>query len=97
MEKDSYVSGSGDRKEPDPAMGQRKRVMVPASRLQRQKATPCDSFEDAINGGCWIKLDPTRFSPPCPEKTFEYEGGCYRPVGEPPKIPSSTDGNNGEH
>jgi hypothetical protein len=41
----------------------------------------------AINGGCWIRLGDVR--PPCAEEGYEWKGGCYYPVFDLPRQPTS--------
>jgi len=31
----------------------------------------------AINGGCWLKVEPT--ADECPDNGYTYQGGCYIP------------------
>lgn len=41
----------------------------------------------AVNGGCWIALRDLR--PPCGDEGYEWKGGCYYPVFDVPRQPTS--------
>jgi hypothetical protein len=71
-------------------MGQRRGLTIPSQPFRNQKSAPCNAnaAEVALNNGCWVKLE---VKAPCPSETFEYEGGCYIPVGKGPNEPFSDD------
>ncbi|HLL55320.1 MAG TPA: hypothetical protein VK447_17310, partial [Myxococcaceae bacterium] len=74
-------------------MGNRSRA-IPSRPYKGQKKEACDpeAAEVLINGGCWVPVG----SAPCPSKTFEHEGKCYRPLLEGPKEPVSEERTRGE-
>jgi hypothetical protein len=52
------------------------------------KAGKCEgAAERAIRGGCWVALRD--LSPPCDNRSYEYQGGCYLPVWPPLKEPQA--------
>lgn len=54
-----------------------------------QLRPPCNStLQQAVNGGCWVGPIGTR-KPPCGKDGFDYDGGCYLPVFEAPRQPTS--------
>jgi hypothetical protein len=60
---------------------------VPKNPLPGQARAPCKRREFVINQGCWGRPeDPT---PPCRERTYEWQGLCYYPVLELPPPPTS--------
>ncbi|ADO74949.1 Protein kinase [Stigmatella aurantiaca DW4/3-1] len=44
--------------------------------------------QTAINGGCWLRV--AEVEPPCEKAGYEWKGGCYYPVYDMPKIPTSS-------
>ncbi|MDY7229324.1 serine/threonine-protein kinase [Hyalangium rubrum] len=42
-----------------------------------------------VNGGCWIEL--ARVKPPCGDEGYEWAGGCYYPVFDSARQPTSDD------
>jgi eukaryotic-like serine/threonine-protein kinase len=62
---------------------------MPNEPFPNQRKPPCDpDSERVINGGCWFGPSGTR-KPPCGKNAFEYEDGCYVPMFDPPRQPTS--------
>lgn len=60
---------------------------VPAKPPPGTKHPPCrPRLEVALNGGCWM---PHEMRPPCEPGLYEYEGRCFAPSAEAPRIPTS--------
>lgn len=61
---------------------------MPSKPYPDQRRPPCDRGEKEINGACWV--GPLRDDvPPCGDRMFEYEGGCYFASFTGPKTPTS--------
>jgi hypothetical protein len=62
---------------------------MPDQPFPNQRKPPCDPIsERVINGGCWFGPNGT-LKPPCGKNAFEYEDGCYVPMFDPPRQPTS--------
>jgi serine/threonine protein kinase len=62
---------------------------LPKQPYPNQRKPPCDPVsERVINGGCWFPRSGT-LKPPCGKNAFEYEDGCYVPMFDPPRQPTS--------
>jgi hypothetical protein len=48
---------------------------------------PCDRGETAINGACWVRV--AREVPPCGQRMFDHEDGCYVALYDAPPQPTS--------
>jgi len=79
------TAGLGDEAEPRAAemnaptsRNQGIRLEVPSKPLDGQLRPPCKRGHVAIQGGCWVKLDAR--APDCPERGYEWNGGCYMPI-----------------
>jgi hypothetical protein len=54
------------------------RVDIPAKPFDWQQRPPCERGQVEIRGGCWFRLkDP---APDCPQRSYEWKGGCFVPV-----------------
>ncbi len=62
---------------------------MPKKPLPGQRKPPCERGETAINGACWVHVGGEE--PPCGQKMFEYEGGCYFASFDAPRQPTSED------
>jgi hypothetical protein len=63
------------------------RVGVPKKPLVGQRLPPCERPLVEINGGCWI--GPRDKVPPCGVNSYEWKSGCYWPMLEPQRPPTS--------
>jgi eukaryotic-like serine/threonine-protein kinase len=62
---------------------------MPDQPFPNQRKPPCDpDSERVINGGCWFGPSGT-LKPPCGRSAFEHEDGCYVPMFDPPRQPTS--------
>jgi len=62
---------------------------MPDQPFPNQRKPPCDpESERVINGGCWFPRSGT-VKPPCGKNAFEYMDGCYMPMIDPPRQPTS--------
>ncbi len=66
-------------------------LRMPRQPFPGQTKPPCEpEIQRAINGGCWFGPSGTK-KPPCGPKAFDYEDGCYMPVFDAPRAPTSED------
>jgi hypothetical protein len=65
---------------------------MPRQPFPGQTKPPCEPEiqQKAINGGCWVGPLGTK-KPPCGPKAFDYDDGCYMPVYDAPRAPTSED------
>jgi serine/threonine protein kinase len=63
-------------------------LSMPRQPFPWQKKPPCERGETAINGGCWF--GPSG-KPPCGPRAYDYSDGCYVPMSDPPRAPTSED------
>lgn len=64
---------------------------MPRQPYPGQKKPPCvPELQRAINGGCWAGPHATK-KPPCGPAAFDYDDGCYIPVIDAPRMPTSED------
>jgi len=57
--------------------------------LPGQRKPPCEPrTQKAINGACWWVLDPSA-KPPCGKSAYDHDDGCYGPVFEGTRPPTS--------
>jgi eukaryotic-like serine/threonine-protein kinase len=62
---------------------------MPKQPFPGQLKPPCDpDSQRVINGGCWFGPS-SGLKPPCGKNAFEYEDGCYVPLFDPPRQPTS--------
>ncbi len=62
---------------------------MPKQPFPGQRKPPCDPHSQrVINGGCWFGPSGT-LKPPCGKSAFEYEDGCYVPMFDAPRQPTS--------
>jgi hypothetical protein len=85
-EKAAAVSVSMDKAD---LSGKAVRAPVPKQPLPNQARRPCTKSEVEINGGCWML--PPNPSPPCIERSYEWQGFCYSPVLAPTRPTTSDD------
>jgi hypothetical protein len=52
-----------------------------------QRKPPCERGETAIYGACWVHVG--REAPPCGQRMFDHEGGCYFASYDAPPQPTS--------
>jgi hypothetical protein len=60
---------------------------MPKQPFPWQRKPPCERGETAIHGGCWSRIWGEE--PPCGQKMFDYENGCYKPSVDMPRTPTS--------
>jgi eukaryotic-like serine/threonine-protein kinase len=60
---------------------------MPSKPFPTQRKPPCDDGETAIHGGCWVRVWGRE--PPCGQKMFDYEKGCYKPSVDMPRTPTA--------
>ncbi len=61
---------------------------MPKQPFPWQRKPPCERGETAISGGCWLRIWGEE--PPCGQKMFDYEKGCYKPSAAIiPRVPTS--------
>jgi serine/threonine protein kinase len=60
---------------------------MPKQPFPAQRKPPCDDSETAIYGGCWVRVWGKE--PPCGQKMFDYEKGCYKPSVDMPRTPAA--------
>jgi hypothetical protein len=72
-----------------PSPGHVLSLPMPKDPFPGQRRPPCDpKFERAINGGCWT--GPIgEWKPPCGGRAVDFDDGCYIPVYNLPRQPTS--------
>ncbi|MFL5346457.1 MAG: serine/threonine-protein kinase [Hyalangium sp.] len=65
-------------------------LQMPDEPLPGQRRPPCRPREEAIRGGCWVRLNDN-FSPPCDDESYVWQGSCYIPKMERTRTPTSKD------
>ena len=60
---------------------------MPGKRMKGQAAPPCEAPQVPLNDACWARLEQL---PPCGD-FYEAEGGCYVPIVEKKRAPTSVD------
>jgi serine/threonine protein kinase len=64
---------------------------MPKTPFLGQRKTPCGSeLQRAINGGCWAGPIGSK-RPPCGKDGFDHNDGCYLPIFDAPRQPTSKD------
>lgn len=61
---------------------------MPNGPLPGQHRAPCKrQYEEAIRGGCWIRLG--KLKPPCGKDAYEWKGECYLASFPAERVPNT--------
>lgn len=61
----------------------------PPAPLPWQKTQPCDAWEHAINGACYIRMEEEAMKPPCAPGFVEHKRRCYKAIAKATQQPVS--------